>query len=972
MASSAPDATSRNRECPCGSGRRFKHCCGANSAAPSALELGIAAHGRGQLGPAEARYREALAQDPADLRARHLLGGLLRQRLRHHDALETLWETAEGTGWRFPEVREELGLVLARLLALEADARRAALRTDARTLAAERARASAARCEMPLVSVVAPGDADTLASVRAQTWPALEIVETDAGASLAAGFNAGAARARGRYVAFLECGATFAPERIARLVERVARAGARWGYSLVAGPGAEGDDAVDAVHASDSFAFADRSANIASGNLFVERDWFLALGGLPADAADPAREFGLRAGALDEPVAIREPLYRGAPRAPGSGRRPIPAAILQAGLDGTLACTNPLSPFWPGNRALLLRDLCAARQGAAVPVAIVRELAQRLREAPAPTPAEVVGAAGTAMVVLGMHRSGTSAFARVLNLCGAFLPERLIAADAERNPRGYWEAVDVVALNERALEQLGGAWDRPDAVGDADAAYARAFVREVALLLASEYGGHHDVLIKDPRMGALAPLWDRALRACGYRTAYVVPVRHPLEVARSLQARDGIGVRAGLGLWLAYMRRIVAFADAGAEVAFVAYTDLLDDWRGVLARIEDRLDLRLDPRTRAAEVDAFLDPAMRRQRADSDVLGLFDDAELHEIETLHRALLARCLRPPAREARVEAGAASASFVLCIEDNGIREQALLLCESIRRFGGAHRHAPILAFSPRPALRVGAATVVALERLGVRWIDEPLNTRCAEYGSANRVFAAAWAERQVDSDFIVVLDSDTVFLDAPELPLGADAALRPVDSKGSASAGPHDPLDAYWGALADLAGVPLDELPWIRSTIGGERIRASYNGGLIVARRECGLLSRWAELFARSIDADLRPLRGSGQDIYASTGHVGRAASEWWGSNQAALALTLCAAGARVRHYSARYNVPLHLVAANGAIDPAWSAQPPVHVHYHWMFDAAHRDAALGLLAELGVAGERIAWLARRTPLRGAPE
>jgi hypothetical protein len=37
---------------------------------------------------------------------------------------------------------------------------------------------------------------------------------------------------------------------------------------------------------------------------------------------------------------------------------------------------------------------------------------------------------------------------------------------------------------------------------------------------------------------------------------------------------------------------------------------------------------------------------------------------------------------------------SLTFMLCIEDNAIRVQALLLCESIRQFGGRHRHAPIL--------------------------------------------------------------------------------------------------------------------------------------------------------------------------------------------------------------------------------------------------------------------------------------
>jgi hypothetical protein len=943
---------------------------------PDARERGITAHGRGHLGPAEANYREALAQDPDDLRTRLLLAVVLRQRLQLRAALDELWTVAEGTAWDVPDVRDELGLVLGRLLAPAANARQSSLRAAVESLAAARARtAAAASGNAPLVSVVIPAQADAaaLASVQSQSWAHVEIVRVDAAGSLVDAFNAGAARASGRFVAFLEPRHRFAADRLAVLVRDVAGSGARWGYTSASSDGAAASTDAAARRLPDGFAFVARRDNACAGNLFVDREWFLQIGGFRGDAADPAWEFGLRAGAQEEPVVVRQPLYLLDAETGAGDARANPAARLAEDHVAAPACANPLSPLHPENRALLLRELFAAVPGAQLPVSLVCEVAREVRaQAPADATAPPATAAGgrTAIVVLGMHRSGTSALARVLNLCGASLPTRLIAADAERNPRGYWEPVDVVALNERALERLGGSWEHPERVGEADEGTAREFEHDVGLLLASEYGHQHVIVIKDPRMAALAPLWDRALRAAHYRPVYAIPVRHPLEVARSLQARGDMGVRQGLQLWLSYMRRIVAFADAGADAAFVAFEDLLDDWRGVLEQVDDRLDLRLDLAAGAAAADAFVEPAMRRQRADADVLGLFgDDAHLREVDTLYRQLRARCLRPRPRDVRAAPAAATAAFVLCIEDNGIRDQALLLCESIRRYAGRHRRAPVLAFAPRPGLGIDARTRTALDRMDVRYVDEPLNTRCPEYGSANRVFAAAWAERHVDSDFVVVLDSDTIFLDEPELPPDADAAVRPVDSKGSASAGPDDALDGYWRALAGLAGVELDRLPWLRATIGGERIRASYNGGLIVARRDRGLLARWADLFARSVDSGLRPLRGSGQDISASTGPVGRAASEWWGSNQAALALTLWSRDTRVHHYPARYNLPLHLVAAAGAIDPAWTAAPPVHVHYHWMFDPAHRDQALALLAELGVDADRIAWLARRTPLGG---
>ncbi|MEZ5288742.1 MAG: hypothetical protein R2712_28860 [Vicinamibacterales bacterium] len=108
--------------------------------------------------------------------------------------------------------------------------------------------------------------------------------------------------------------------------------------------------------------------------------------------------------------------------------------------------------------------------------------------------------------------------------------------------------------------------------------------------------------------------------------------------------------------------------------------------------------------------------------------------------------------------------------------------------------------------------------ALERLQVNYVERPLNLVCPGTGSANRVFAAAWAEPLAATEWIVVLDSDTVFLDEPELPADADVAVRPADTKGSATSGPDDPFEDYWQQLADLQSVALDRLPYVQTTDG----------------------------------------------------------------------------------------------------------------------------------------------------------
>src|SRR4051794_4592372 len=80
--------------------------------------------------------------------------------------------------------------------------------------------------------------------------------------------------------------------------------------------------------------------------------------------------------------------------------------------------------------------------------------------------ASVDRGSATAILVLGMHRSGTSAIARMLNLCGADLGRDLLPAKAD-NERGFWENKAILALNEKLLENLNLRWHDLVALPDA-------------------------------------------------------------------------------------------------------------------------------------------------------------------------------------------------------------------------------------------------------------------------------------------------------------------------------------------------------------------------------------------------------------------------------------------------------------------------------------------------------------------------
>ena len=218
----------------------------------------------------------------------------------------------------------------------------------------------------------------------------------------------------------------------------------------------------------------------------------------------------------------------------------------------------------------------------------------------------------TALVVLGMHRSGTSALTRVLNLAGAFLPSELMPPVPGNNERGFWEPVELVAVNERALASAGVPWDSPRRINPdwlaSEAAEHSVF--ELVRFVESTFADQPLFVLKDPRLCRTVPLLRRALDQSRIDAAFVLTLRHPDAVAASLAARDGIPRDHGRALWLRYMLDAERWT-RGAPRIVIGFDDLMSDWRGVLARVGDCFGVRLrsGPVVRSA-VSEFLEPLL--------------------------------------------------------------------------------------------------------------------------------------------------------------------------------------------------------------------------------------------------------------------------------------------------------------------------------------------------------------------------
>ena len=136
------------------------------------------------------------------------------------------------------------------------------------------------------------------------------------------------------------------------------------------------------------------------------------------------------------------------------------------------------------------------------------------------------------VLVLGMHRSGTSAMTRAVSAMGAALPSNLIPALLD-NEEGFWESADIVAIHNRFMVALGYGWNDPRVLPpEAYRTEAAATCRdELTAVLRRDFAEQKLFVIKDPRISVLMPMWLELLRDFGAAPHVVLGFRHPDEVA---------------------------------------------------------------------------------------------------------------------------------------------------------------------------------------------------------------------------------------------------------------------------------------------------------------------------------------------------------------------------------------------------------------------------------------------------------
>lgn len=225
-----------------------------------------------------------------------------------------------------------------------------------------------------------------------------------------------------------------------------------------------------------------------------------------------------------------------------------------------------------------------------------------------------------AICVLGMHRSGTSAIARAVNLLGVYLGEleRLIPPNKDINSKGYWEHRVINDIHERILSTLSRTWHDIWPMPNGWWAYPeiQPFREELLSTLRREFGDKTIWGWKDPRTCLMLPLWHEILQELDVELSYVIVVRNPLDVATSLWKRDNLALNESFLLWQLHMLSAL-MGTKGSKRAIIQYDRFLENWHASIERIATTLEVPwpTDDSLLNNEIEAFLDPGLRHSQS---------------------------------------------------------------------------------------------------------------------------------------------------------------------------------------------------------------------------------------------------------------------------------------------------------------------------------------------------------------------
>ena len=226
----------------------------------------------------------------------------------------------------------------------------------------------------------------------------------------------------------------------------------------------------------------------------------------------------------------------------------------------------------------------------------------------------------TAVIVLGMHHSGTPALAGILARLGCDIPGTSMPANPT-NAKGFYEPGTIRLLNDAILESAGSSWMdwEPLNAGWSKSAAAAMFHDRALTALSEEFGDSRLFLLEDPRICRLMPFWNDVLKDAGCTPLIIHTHSAPLEVAASLEKVHGFDPAFSQLLWLRHVLD-AEWASRKLKRHFTSYQKVLTNWAQMAKQTQEDLDLSWPRISRKAktEISAFLSADLRNFQFTTD------------------------------------------------------------------------------------------------------------------------------------------------------------------------------------------------------------------------------------------------------------------------------------------------------------------------------------------------------------------
>lgn len=220
------------------------------------------------------------------------------------------------------------------------------------------------------------------------------------------------------------------------------------------------------------------------------------------------------------------------------------------------------------------------------------------------------------LLVIGMHRSGTSAISRLLNLMGAYFgPEGSSIGYNIENLKGFWEREDVINVNQDILKTINADWYKVSHIEDN---YQLTEISDKLShklkKLVLDFDSFRPWFVKDPRLCISLPYWMSYLEV----PLCIYVYRNPTEVASSLHVRNGFPTDYGMALWEKY-NYLALKNTLELKRYFVDYDDLVNNPLDVCDKLYDWLlanGVNRINKISKLELEKFIDKNLHRQRGD--------------------------------------------------------------------------------------------------------------------------------------------------------------------------------------------------------------------------------------------------------------------------------------------------------------------------------------------------------------------